>query len=231
MNPKSLIVFDTEIYINNPNNPFSNENPIVTISCLYSMNDLNYINIFTTANLNLISTLNNQNIKIVKCKNELQLIYFFYHYVNLKKPTYLTGYNICGFDFNYIHSRLLNLSNLYNKPIEKKLAEKFNLIWTESKNSINLSDNKKLNSFVCTEKYYKFSNIQIVDLAIISKKKIKLDLYNISNVINASIGQTYDIADINLYKNVESNNDSIINNQIDLLTKLQKVFINWFELN
>ena len=233
-------------------NPSDNNNPIIMISCLYcpdifensnrsnnltnpinpinpinliNLNEHDYLNIFTTLDLDLNLVHSNKNIKIIKCINELQLIYFFNHYVNMKKPDYLSGYNICGFDFNYIRSRLIYLSNLFNRPIEKKLTEKFNLVWIENKNEINLSNNKKLNTFVCTEKYYKFIYSQIIDLAILSKKKIKLDLYNISNVIYACTSHTYNIIDIKLFNDIQTNSNLLIENQIELLGKLKTVFI------
>jgi DNA polymerase elongation subunit (family B) len=228
---ESSIIFDTEIKTNdNLPNPFSPENPIIMISCLFNLNNSNHINIFTT--LNLTSTFHNA--KIIKCTSELQLIYFFYHYVISNKPTFLIGYNICGLDFNFIRSRLFYLSNLYNKPIEKKLTEKFNLIWIEQKNEINLSNNKKLNTFICAEKYYKFPNIQIIDLAILSKKKIKLNNLNITNLINHCINANYQIPNTKIFIDIilnnsnqqinQNNSESLINCQIELLTNLKKVY-------
>uniref|UniRef100_A0A6C0CZ43 DNA-directed DNA polymerase n=1 Tax=viral metagenome TaxID=1070528 RepID=A0A6C0CZ43_9ZZZZ len=67
-------------------------------------------------------------IDVVRCSNEKELINEWINLINIEDPDFITGYNILGFDFNYIHNRVTELFNSstnnikFNKNIEYNLG-------------------------------------------------------------------------------------------------------------
>jgi DNA polymerase delta subunit 1 len=57
------------------------------------------------------------NVNIVHCKNEKELIIKFVKIINKLNPDVITGYNIFGFDYQYIYKRALELN------IQKELCK------------------------------------------------------------------------------------------------------------
>lgn len=127
-------------------------------------------------------------VEVISCKTEKRLIIEWCKLLNNVDPDVITGYNILGFDFEYIYQRakenkcvnhLLKCSKIFNHKseyIEKSLS------------SSALGDN--------ILKYVNFEGRVIIDLMKVVQREYKLDSYKLDFVaksfINGKIQNAYD---------------------------------------
>ena len=93
------------------------------------------------------------NIEVVPCKNELQLLLRWTEIIREVDPEYITGYNIFGFDFAYMMDRI----NIYDKPYKYKFM---NMGKIDSNNKVVYKNHR---SKKCGEKKIKVSNFGTAD--------------------------------------------------------------------
>ena len=93
------------------------------------------------------------NIEVIPCKNELQLLLRWTEIIREVDPEYITGYNIFGFDFAYMIDRI----NIYDKPYRYKFMNMGKI------NSNNKVVYKNHRSKKCCEKKVKVSNFGTAD--------------------------------------------------------------------
>tara|TARA_E500000178_G_scaffold333751_1_gene369034 strand:+ start:2403 stop:5459 length:3057 start_codon:yes stop_codon:yes gene_type:complete len=124
-----------------------------------------------------------QNIVTIVCDSEKDLIVRWFNWIKKIDPDYITGYNINGFDWNYIYKRcklldldlnIQNLTRLYNYPAEF-VVKKLNIAAGE-------------NIF----KYIKIPGLLNSDLMTIIKREKKLLSYKLDAVANEFIGDHKD---------------------------------------
>ena len=172
----STLSFDIECYsctheLPSPHNP---ENKIVQIGCAFQeLGEIKKIVIVLGA-CNPV-----KNVTIIPCKNEYDVISKFVKLVEKHDPSQIIGYNIDGFDWEYIWVRacmlkvenIRNLSRLYHIPSEfkkDKMESKaygmniFNYIQTPGVGQIDLlhwfRKNTKLESYSLNNVSKKFLN-------------------------------------------------------------------------
>jgi DNA polymerase elongation subunit (family B) len=97
--------------------------------------------------------LDNLDIEVVPCKNELELLLRWTEIIREVDPDYITGYNIFGFDFAYMMDRI----NVYDKPYRYKFM---NMGKINSNNKIVWKNHR---SKKCGEKKIKVSNFGTAD--------------------------------------------------------------------
>ena len=122
-----------------------------------------------------------KNVTIQQYKNEDQLIIGFFEMIGQLSPDIITGYNIFGFDDDYMISRLKlkmldlpSVGKLKHKPIE--------IVRTGWKNE------GKINQI----KYIKYGGILPLDLLMIIKREYHLELYNLDFVSEYFLKQRKD---------------------------------------
>ena len=93
-----------------------------------------------------------ENIEVIRCSTEQELILKWIELINREDPDFITGYNILGFDFHYIHSRVCEIFKKSNEHIKvgDKTIEYYNL------GRLNIPYSKKYyNKKCCYKKVYK----------------------------------------------------------------------------
>jgi len=159
------------------------------------------------------------NLKIIKYSNELELIFGFGDLINLTKPNVISGYNICGFDFNYMRDRLIFLDS-NGEGLDKLFEIKNNLSWKT-----------KFNLMCCSNvKYFEYKDCKTIDLYLGTKSKYKLSSYKLPNVLKDLLNIDVNKTDIQKINNIFSGTDksrdinTIINEEIEILSNNFKLF-------
>lgn len=101
----NILSFDIETYSSNPNvmpNPTKNSDCIYQISCIFSKNGRER-HLLTLGNPDPKTV--GENVVLHCYKNEIKLIYGFIQLVEQYNPHVITGYNIMGFDIQYLIKR------------------------------------------------------------------------------------------------------------------------------
>jgi DNA polymerase elongation subunit (family B) len=117
---------------------------------------------------------------VVTFTNEAELIIKWRDLIVDKNPDIITGYNILGFDFWYLHERALDLG------ISSKLLSIGRFLDKESK-----YEERKLSSSALGDNLLKFINMEgrvIIDIMKVVQRDHKLDSYKLDNVASHFIG-------------------------------------------
>jgi len=114
----------------------------------------------------------------IMCANELELIRKFFEIIGSENPDVITGYNIYGFDFNYIVERLQRM--LKTMPnVGRGIDTKVNIIpveWESSAYGANKYNKIIINGRVILDMYQYF-------------KRTKLDKYSLEFVAQKFLGE------------------------------------------
>nr|UVF58795.1 MAG: DNA polymerase [Enneapterygius tutuilae iridovirus] len=116
---------------------------------------------------------------VIQCETEAKLLETFITLIREKKPMILTGYNILGFDIEYIIkrcTRLFLLENLFNMGYGSSPGELRTAKWS--------SDALGVQEFV----YIDWEGIVILDLLPIVKRDYKFSNYKLETVARAFMG-------------------------------------------
>lgn len=146
----------------------------------YGSDDIIYKNIIV-----LNSCDNIENTDLIVCDNERKLLMEWKKLMLKLNPDILIGYNICGFDMEYIWLRVL----------ENDIKEEFSLGFGKLMNrKISLTE-QKLASSAMGENILKSFDIDgtvIIDLFKVIQREQKLDSYKLDNVASIFIGENKD---------------------------------------
>lgn len=125
-----------------------------------------------------------ENIVTIVCESEKDLIIKWINWIRKIDPDYITGYNINGFDWNYIYKRCKILSLDLNIQFLTRLHD-YPAVWKE----------EQLNSSAAGEntfKYIKAPGLLNSDLMTIIKREKKLPSYKLNAVATEYIGDHKD---------------------------------------
>ena len=142
----------------------------------YGSDEIIYKNIITLNTCDKID-----NCDVVECKTEKEVILEWKKLISDLNPDVLIGYNIFGFDLNYIWDRSLelNINEEFSFGLGRKITRKSKLFIQELSLSA-LGDN--------TLKYIDYDGIVIIDLFKVMQREYKLDSYKLDNVASIYLG-------------------------------------------
>ena len=122
---------------------------------------------------------------VISCKTEKLLLMEWKDLINRLNPDILTGYNIFGFDMEYIWMRVIENGILedFSKGLGRILCKKSSLIQQELSSSA-LGDN--------ILKYFDMDGTVCIDLFKVMQRDHKLDSYKLDNVAKIFIGDSKD---------------------------------------
>ena len=146
----------------------------------YGNEEIIYKNIVT------LNTCDNiENCDIIECKTEKQLIKEWKRVINELNPDVLIGYNIFGFDMEYIWIRAKELKILeeFKIGLGKKINRENDLVVQELASSA-------LGSNIL--KYFDMDGIILIDLFKVMQRDHKLDSYKLDNVASIFLGDKKD---------------------------------------
>ena len=164
----------------------------------YGQRDCCYKHIVTLNSCNQID-----GIEVVSVENEKDLIKVWTNMINEKDPDILTGYNILGFDFDFLYKRALEL-NIRKQFLKINRIKNHISEWkVQSLSSSALGDNEL--------KYVKTEGRVIIDVMKIIQKDHKLDSFKLDFVSSVFISGKVSSIDY-IY---DSNNTKILRCKID----------------
>lgn len=137
-------------------------------------------------NIMTLNTCDNiEDCDVVECKTEKQLLYKWKELMNELNPDIITGYNIFGFDMEYIWLRVKECCILdeFSMGLGRLITKKCSLI------------EQKLSSSAMGEnilKYFEMDGIVMVDLFKVMQREQKLDSYKLDNVATIFLGDKKD---------------------------------------
>lgn len=122
------------------------------------------------------------NVEVVACKKESEVLLEWLKLIQESDPDIITGYNIIGFDFNYMHERSKLLDKITNKKhrLEWKFSHLSRII-----NEIVPFTEKKLSSSALGDnflKYYDMGGRVVADLMKVVQRDYKLPDYKLDTV-------------------------------------------------
>ena len=126
-----------------------------------------------------------ENCDIIECNNEKKLIREWKRIITELNPDILIGYNIFGFDMDYIWQRTIELgiNEDFSMGLGRKITRKCDLKRQELSSSA-LGEN--------VLKYFDMDGIIIIDLFKVMQKDHKLDSYKLDNVSSIFLGDKKD---------------------------------------
>ena len=132
------------------------------------------------------------NIEVIRCKNEKQLLLGWKNIIKEVDPDYITGYNIFGFDFAYMYDRMKTYCHCNNKwckrncPLNLFLnCGKINSLYAYNHRNKKCKEvKKKTSSFGATDfnRYLHMDGRIIYDLQKEVEKGHNLESYKLDNV-------------------------------------------------
>jgi len=188
----SIMSVDIEVYSSNPHkmpDAETNEDEIFQISCVH-YKDGKFTNYLLSKGSDLYkqkkfySEHNNMHIKLYD--DEECLLNGYYKFMKKMKPQVIIGYNIFGFDFDYMYKRDPNTSNANYKSPRKQY-------FNRNKN-INVKIAKWSSSAYKNQNFIWFSSEGVIniDLLPIIKRDHKLNNYKLNTVAEHFIGKYKD---------------------------------------
>ena len=122
-----------------------------------------------------------ENCDIIQCNNEKKLIKEWKRIITELNPDIIIGYNIFGFDMDYIWQRTneLGINEDFSMGLGRKITRKCDLKRQELSSSA-LGEN--------VLKYFDMDGIIIIDLFKVMQKDHKLDSYKLDNVSSIFLG-------------------------------------------
>ena len=208
-----VMIFDIEISaVKGFSEPNLAENEITSISCyVYSLD--RYV-VFILDNLNNVKDYIKDNVDVVVCRNEKELLKKFLNYYVEVSPTIITGWNVDKFDIPYVYNRLNNL-------LGKKYANLLSPI------SIILFDEYRVR--------YKIAGVSVLDYMLLYKNftyneepSYSLDSISLKELGKGKIkyeGSLDDLYSNNINKFIEYNLNDVV------LIKLLDDKLNFIELS
>ena len=146
----------------------------------YGSDDIIYKNIITLNTCDKI-----EDVDVIECKTEKELLMEWKRiFININ-PDVLIGYNICGFDMEYIWLRVLenNILDDFSIGLGKTINRK--CILTEQRLASSALGENILKSF-------DIDGIVIIDLLKVVQRDHKLDSYKLDNVASVFVGSNKD---------------------------------------
>ena len=146
----------------------------------YGTDDIIYKKIITLDSCDLI-----ENTEVMSCKTEQELLMNWKRLLNSLNPDIVIGYNIFGFDNEYI----------WDRTKELKINEKFSIGFGRIRNRTVTLIEQKLSSSALGDNIFKlfdFDGIVCVDLFKVIQKDYKLDSYKLDNVASIYINEKKD---------------------------------------
>lgn len=130
------------------------------------------------------------------CNSEIDIIYKFFDLINSEDPTIITGFNIFGFDIDYIISRLkLKLCEI--PDISKGIPNQVHIIpieWKSDAYGYNKYDKLVIGGRIILDMFLYF-------------KRVKLDRYNLNFIAHKYINETKNDMPFNIMNNAFKTND------------------------
>lgn len=122
---------------------------------------------------------------VVSCKTEKQVLMEWKKLMASLNPDIIIGYNIFGFDMEYMNSRAIdnNMLDDFTKGLGRKLERKSNMIRQELSSSA-FGEN--------TLKYFDMDGTVVIDLFKVMQRDHKLDSYKLDNVAQVFLGDKKD---------------------------------------
>lgn len=186
--PKPMIMsFDIEVNSTNPNampNPDKPGDKVFQVSCIFSRDTKDKIEkyLLTLGDPNQRKT--GDDVVIVRCKTEADLLKEFTRLVCKKAPNVLCGYNILGFDIEYMIKRAE-----FNRVIKEFCRNGFH------KEQVSQQKTIKWSSSAYKNQEFHFIDAEgrlIVDLLPLVQREFKLSNYKLKTVSTHFIGETKD---------------------------------------
>jgi DNA polymerase elongation subunit (family B) len=118
-------------------------------------------------------------IDVIQCESEDEVIIEWCKLLNRLDPDIITGYNILGFDFNYLYERSLELGCDDNLLSCSRLQTHTSQFCEKSLSSSALGDNML--------KYVEMEGRVIIDIMKVVQRDHKLDSYKLDNVVSSFI--------------------------------------------
>lgn len=128
---------------------------------------------------------NIEDCEVISCKNEKQVLIEWRNLISRLNPDILIGYNIFGFDMEYmwIRANECGILDEFSIQLGKKMNRKTSII-TQKLASSALGEN--------ILKYIDFDGIVLIDLYKVIQRDHKLDSYKLDNVASFFIGDKKD---------------------------------------
>lgn len=122
---------------------------------------------------------------VVSCKTEKQVLLEWKKLIGALNPDILIGYNIFGFDMEYMYNRVIenNIYDEFTTGLGRKFTRKSNLV-KQSLSSSALGDN--------TLKYFDIDGTVVIDLYKVMQREQKLDSYKLDSVAQIFLGDKKD---------------------------------------
>jgi len=172
-----IMGFDIEVNSTNPTVMPKAKNPgdkVFQISCIFNREGRtdceSYLLTLAEADQQTVG----ENIKIISCKTEAELLISFTELVRNKKPNIITGYNILGFDIQYMIDRAK-----FNLCISKFDQIGFHLYNHSKEKTIKWSSSAYKNQEFS---YLDAEGIIFVDLLPLIRRDFKFSSYNLKTV-------------------------------------------------
>jgi len=146
----------------------------------YGSDEIIYKNIIT---LNSCSKI--ENTDVIVCQTEKDVLMQWKNLMISLNPDVLTGYNIFGFDMEYIWIRAQenNIIDEFSRGLGRKITRKSTLVRQELSSSA-LGEN--------ILKYFDMDGTVVIDLFKVMQREHKLDSYKLDNVAHIFIGDKKD---------------------------------------
>ena len=140
--------------------------------------------------------------KVISCKTEKELIKLWVDIINKVDPDVITGYNILGFDFNYLYHRAMELNCVEYLCNLGKLIEPIKECEFDDDGYCKTHWVKKtLSSSALGDNFLKYINTEgrvVIDLMKVIQSGHNLDTYKLDNVSSHFInGKIKNISDLN----------------------------------
>ena len=183
-----ILSFDIEVYSSNPTmmpRPHIDEDKIFQISCVlnYQIDGCSKF-LLSLGNPEMPSS--SRDIQVLKFARECDLISGFANFIHKSKPNCLIGYNILGFDFQYMIDRANNSSVNCFTELTRLGMHKFDPAEvTEIKWSSSAYKNQEF-------KYLAIEGILILDFLPIVRRDFKLTDYKLKTVSTHFLKETKD---------------------------------------
>jgi len=174
--------FDIECMSESGNFPqASNENDkiiqIGTVFSYYGDSEPFYKNLISLGGCNKIKGL--EDVDLECYKNEKMVLLAWTNLIQKYNPDVITGYNINGFDFQYIHDRAKKLNILNSFSLLSKIKNEISPFKEKKLASSGLGDNLL--------KYFEINGRIIIDLMKVVQRDYKLDGYKLDLVASSFI--------------------------------------------
>lgn len=146
----------------------------------YGSDNIIYKNIISLNSCNSI-----ENVDVVQCDSEKQVIREWKELMVRLNPDIITGYNIFGFDMEYIWERANenNMKNELSKGLGRNISRECTLVKQELSSSA-LGEN--------ILRYFDMDGTVVIDLLKVMQRDHKLDSYKLDNVASVFIGDKKD---------------------------------------